>query len=87
MQYFETMTSDEIFIWLTDMLHQEFELDKALITRQANLYTDLDIDSIDAVDLAVKLRKATGKQIEPDIFKAIRTIEDVINALVGSNHH
>ena len=41
---------------LVDMLHEMFELDKSKITLDANLYSDLDIDSIDAVDLAVKLR-------------------------------
>ncbi|MGH7810819.1 MAG: acyl carrier protein, partial [Candidatus Binatia bacterium] len=43
------MGKDEIYQWVVDMLHEMFELDKAKITPQANLYTDLDIDSIDAV--------------------------------------
>jgi acyl carrier protein len=60
-----------------------FELDKAKITPQANLYTDLDIDSIDAVDLAVKLKQLTGKRLQPDVFKSVRTVQDIVNALEG----
>jgi hypothetical protein len=47
------------------MLHEMFELDKDKITPQSNLYTDLDIDSIDAVDIVVKLNQSTGKRISP----------------------
>jgi acyl carrier protein len=77
------MTKDEIYPWIVDMLHEMFELDKAKITPQANLYNDLDIDSIDAVDLAVKLKQLTGKRLQPEVFKSVRTVQDVVNALEG----
>lgn len=75
------MTKEEIHPWVADILHEMFELDRAKITLQANLYTDLDIDSIDAVDLAVKLKELTGKRLQPEVFKSVRTVQDVINAL------
>ena len=68
---------------LVDMLHEMFELDKSKITPNANLYSDLDIDSIDAVDLAVKLKELTGKRMQPEVFKSVRTIRDVVNALAA----
>ncbi|HEX9663274.1 MAG TPA: acyl carrier protein [Candidatus Binatia bacterium] len=77
------MSKEEIYPWVVDALHEMFELDKAKITPQANLYTDLDIDSIDAVDLAVKLKQLTGKRLEPDVFKRVRTVQDIVNALEG----
>jgi len=77
------MTKEEIYPWIVDMLHEMFELDKAKITPQANLYNDLDIDSIDAVDLAVKLKQLTGKRLHPEVFKSVRTVQDVVNALEG----
>jgi acyl carrier protein len=77
------MGKDEIYRWVVDMMHEMFELDKAKITPQANLYTDLDIDSIDAVDLAVKLKQLTGKRLQPEVFKNVRTIQDVVDALEG----
>jgi acyl carrier protein len=75
------MNRDEIYLWLVDVLHDMFELDKEAITLQANLYTDLDIDSIDAVDLAVKLKQLTGKRLQPEVFKNVRTVQDVVDAL------
>ena len=74
---------EEIYSWVVNILHEMFELDKARITPEANLYSDLDIDSIDAVDLAVKLKQLTGKRLEPEVFKKVRTVQDVVDALSG----
>ncbi len=75
------MSKDELFVWVVDLLSEMFELDKTTLTLNSNLYADLDIDSIDAVDLAVKLKQMTGLRLQPEVFKQIRTIGDVINAL------
>jgi acyl carrier protein len=76
-------SQEEIYTWLVNILHEMFELDKARITLDANLYTDLDIDSIDAVDIAVKLKQLTGKRLQPEVFKSVRTVRDVVDALAG----
>lgn len=78
-----TMTKDEIYVWIADMLHEMFELDQAKISPQSNLYTDLDIDSIDAVDIVVKLNQMTGKRIQPDVFRAVRTVQDVVDVIAS----
>ena len=83
----DEMEKDELFTWVIDLFAQMFELDKASLTSQSNLYTDLDIDSIDAVDLAVKLKQLTGKRLSPEVFKEIRTIDDVVNALLALSVH
>jgi acyl carrier protein len=75
------MSKEELFVWVVDLLTEMFELDKSSLTLQSNLYADLDIDSIDAVDLAVRLKQKTGLRLQPEVFKQIRTIDDVINAL------
>lgn len=75
------MSKAEIYDWIVDTMHDMFEIDKSAVTPQSNLYTDLDIDSIDAVDLAVKLKELTGKRMQPEVFKTVRTVEDVVNAL------
>ena len=77
------MSGDELFAWVADLLAEMFELDRDTLSPASNLYADLDIDSIDAVDLAVKLKQMTGKRLQPEVFKTIRTIDDVVNALVG----
>jgi acyl carrier protein len=77
------MSRDQLQAWVIDLLADMFELDKAGLTADSNLYADLDIDSIDAVDLAVKLKQLTGKRLQPEVFKTIRTIGDVVDALAG----
>ncbi len=77
----------EIQALLSQLLVDMFEVDPAAIQPQARLYEDLDVDSIDAVDLVVELRNITGKKIDPDEFKSVRTVDDVVNAvasIVGS---
>ena len=77
------MNRDQLFGWVADLLAEMFELDRASLSPTSNLYTDLDIDSIDAVDLAVHLKQLTGKRLRPEVFKTIRTIDDVVSALVA----
>ncbi len=74
---------EEMQRMLTDILVNEFEIDADSIHPQASLYEDLDLDSIDAVDLVIKLQQLTGKKIQPDEFKSVRTINDVLDALEG----
>ena len=76
-----TMNSEQRFAMVADLLAEMFELDRAALSLESNLYADLDIDSIDAVDLAVKLKQMTGKGLQPEVFKTIRTIGDVVDAL------
>ena len=77
------MSPQQQFDWVADLLAQMFELERASLNMQSNLYEDLDIDSIDAVDLAVKLKQLTGKRLAPEVFKEIRTIEDIVRALAS----
>jgi acyl carrier protein len=74
-------TAAEIYDVLHGILENDFEIDASDINQQANLYEDLDLDSIDAVDLVVKLREITGKKIDPDAFKQVRTVDDVVNEI------
>jgi acyl carrier protein len=76
-----TMSKEEIYTCIVDILHEMFEIEKSRITLQTNLYTELDIDSIDAVDIVVKLNQITGKRIQPDVFRAVRTVQDVVDVL------
>ena len=58
-----------------------FEIEPEQVTLEARLYEDLDFDSIDAVDMIVKLKEITQKTIKPDDFKNARTVDDVVTAL------
>lgn len=72
---------EEIFATLRDALVELFELDADRVTLEANLYQDLEIDSIDAVDLIDHIKRQTGKKIAAEEFKAVRTVGDVVEAV------
>ena len=69
---------EQIYQKISAVLVELFEIDPAAIHPEAHLYQDLDIDSIDAVDLVVELKKMTGKKIKPEDFKSVRTVQDVV---------
>lgn len=75
------MTKDEIFRRIVTILEDTFEIDPAIVTLQARLYDDLEIDSIDAVDLIVQLKPLVGRRLDPEAFKSVRTVADVVDAL------
>ena len=75
------LSRDEIFAQLKNELCTLFELKPEQVTAHARLYDDLDLDSIDAVDLAVRLQEITKKRIKPEQFKAVRTVDDVVDAV------
>jgi len=74
-------TREEIYNKLTEILTDDFEIDGNLINPDANLFEDLELDSIDAVDLAVKVQYFTEKKIPPENFKQIKTICDVVDTI------
>lgn len=77
------VNKEQVLEQVTSALVELFEIDEADITPEAQLYTDLDLDSIDAVDLVVHLQKVTGKKIKPEEFKEVRTVDDVVNSVAA----
>ncbi len=72
---------DNIFQDVSREIHALFDIAEQDITLEARLYEDLDLDSIDAVDLVVRLQEITKKRIKPDQFKSVRTVRDVVDAV------
>ena len=75
------LTDAQILEQLRAVLSANFELLPERITLQADLFSDLDLDSIDAVDLAIKLQELTGRRVTPQEFKGIRTVGDVVQTV------
>ena len=75
------ISKEDIFNELKTILVDDLEIPEAEIKESSNLFTDLDLDSIDAVDIAVRLQKFTNKKISPEDFKQIRTVSDVVEAI------
>jgi acyl carrier protein len=75
------MTREEILQKIQDILTNEFEIEKSAIVPDARLYQDLELDSIDAVDLLVKMKGFIPGKIDPESFKKAVTVQDVVNIL------
>lgn len=71
-------SQEEIYEKVVSVFEELFEIPADDISPESNLYEDLDIDSIDAVDLVIELRKMTKKKIQPDDFKTVRTVQDIV---------
>lgn len=74
-------SKEEIYAKVSEVLCSTFKLDPSAIKPEADLYTDLDIDSIDAIDLLVKMQQMTGKRMQPEAFKTARTVQNVVDAI------
>jgi acyl carrier protein len=74
-------TREDILARVVEILSATFELDRVTIRPESDLYTELGIDSIDAIDLLVKLQGMTDKRIQPAAFRQTRTVRDVVDTV------
>ena len=63
------------------VLMTTFELSEEVVIPEATLFDDLDLDSLDAIDLAVKLETETGLKLAESEFRSIRTVQDVVDTI------
>lgn len=75
------LSKDEILARLRSILSTLFEIPPEMVTPEAQLYDELDLDSIDAVDLVVKLQDWTGRKVKPEDFRSARTVGDIVEAV------
>ncbi|HHK5608340.1 TPA: acyl carrier protein [Neisseria cinerea] len=76
------MTEQEIYQLLRDTLIELFEIEPERITPDTNLYEDLEIDSIDAIDLIDRIKRETGRKLQAEDFRNVRTVNDVVQAVL-----
>tara|TARA_R110000823_G_scaffold171736_9_gene304184 strand:- start:23894 stop:24160 length:267 start_codon:yes stop_codon:yes gene_type:complete len=74
-------SKDSIYNHLATVLVQLFEIDSDAVRPDARLEEDLDIDSIDAIDIAVEMQALTERKIQPEEFKDISTVQDIVDAV------
>jgi acyl carrier protein len=77
------MNKEQLFLKIREILVNQFDVEESTVSMDANLYDELKIDSIDAVDLLVQLKELTGERIAPEKFREVRTIGDVLDALTA----
>ena len=75
------MKREDIEAKIKEILVADFELDADKLVPEAKLFEDLDLDSIDAVDMVVRLQQMTGLKVKAEDFKQIRTLGDVTDVV------
>ncbi|MEN9358538.1 MAG: acyl carrier protein [Verrucomicrobiota bacterium] len=75
------MDRDAILAKVRDILAKQFEIPPEKVVPEAQLYTDLGLDSIDAVDLVVTLQDMAGRKVDADRFRSIRSVEQLVDAI------
>ncbi len=72
------MSRDEIFVHVRTTIAELFELDAKEIGPDSTIFQDLDLDSIDAIDLVAKLQQFTGRRIDEETMRGVRTVSDLV---------
>ena len=75
------LSNEEVFDRLRGYFEELFEIPRDKVSMESRLYEDLDLDSIDAVDLVVKVQELTNRRIKPEAFKSVRTVGDVVKCI------
>jgi acyl carrier protein len=71
----------EIFDIVRRSLVELFELDEPNVVPEARFDDDLEIDSIDAVDLVDHLSRIFERRVSPRDFRSVRTVNDLIDCI------
>ena len=74
-----SLEKDAVFVMLKELLASEFKLKPDLISLEKRLDEDLQLDSLDMVDLVISLKDSTKKEIDPALFKNARTVQDLVD--------
>jgi acyl carrier protein len=78
------VTKDEILERVRDIMAETFELDRERIVPTARLYEDLELDSIDALDMVVKLQELIARRVDEQELRSLRTVSDVVDMVAGA---
>ena len=80
------MNKQQLHQRVVEILHETFDIDPSRVRPESKLGEDLDIDSIDAVDLIVQLKPMLGGNLRPEAFKAVRSVQDVVDTVYAMLH-
>jgi len=71
----------EILKWVIEILANEFGMDTAQLRPETRLEADLDLDSIDAIDMAVRIEEKTRLAFSGEDLDSIQTIQDAVDLI------
>jgi acyl carrier protein len=73
------MTREQIFTQIRDTLVESFEISEERVSLQARLRDDLELDSIDAIDMVVRIQQMTQVRVEEDELRKLETVGDTVD--------
>ncbi|MFT3921049.1 MAG: acyl carrier protein [Myxococcales bacterium] len=77
------MNKEEIYARIRHTLESNFEIPAERITPEARLQEDLELDSIDAIDMAVQIQEMTNVRVDEEELKTLRTVNDTVELVVA----
>ena len=76
------VTPDDAELWLHDFLQREFAIEARRLVPDADLYQDLDLDSIDAAEIVLRFNDAFNRDVDARKFRSVRTLAQAIDLLL-----
>jgi len=77
------MNKEEIYARIRQTLESSFEIPAERITPEARLQEDLELDSIDAIDMAVQIQEMTNVRVDEEELKKLRTVNDTVELVLA----
>ena len=78
------MKKEELFEEVKKILTEKFEIEESKITLDSNIVTDLDLDSIDIIDLIVTLNNMLQLNVSAADFKDKRTLSEILDVICNA---
>ena len=76
---FQLKNREEIITELSKLMNELFEVPLEEIKLESRFYEDLNLDSIDAIDLIGQVQVLISERVNPEDFKAVLTFGDIVN--------
>lgn len=77
------MTRGELLDHVRRTIAELFEFEVDEVRAESTVFEDLDLDSIDAIDLVAKLQQLTGERIEEQAMRRVRTVGDLVDLVAA----
>lgn len=77
----KTHSKEEIFKWIGEIFAREFGFSPEELLLETRLIDDLDMDSIDGIDMAVRIEEKTSLLLSEEELRSIQTIEDAVDLI------
>ena len=80
------LNREQVVATVNEIFTDVFELPPEKLLPEAELFADLGLDSIDAIDLAISFERKFGVKVDQELIKSIRTLEDVYRTVLENQN-